>query len=99
MENVSATSTTQPAQVEYKKKTGKISKNEAKMFSTKNKKMTDWVRVLFVHHRVQGHQGCQDRVWHYLGDQEVVHYKVFFVAGSSMSKMLEADMKEAKDGS
>ena len=44
MENVSATSTTQPAQVEYKKKTGKISKNEAKMFSTKNKKMTDWVR-------------------------------------------------------
>ena len=57
------------------------------------------VGVLFVHHRVQGHQGCQDRVWHYLGDQEVVHYKVFFVAGSSMSKMLEADMKEAKDGS
>ena len=40
-ENVSATSTTQPAQVEYKKNSGDITKNEAKMLSANNKKMTE----------------------------------------------------------
>ena len=45
-ENVSATSTTQPAQVEYKKNSGDITKNEAKMLSAKNRKMTEWVRNL-----------------------------------------------------
>ena len=35
--------TTEKARVEYKRKTDKLSKKEAKRIASKNKRMTDWV--------------------------------------------------------